>query len=85
MEDIENNIHNLDIKNGKYEFLLEGIEGTILSANVKQTLPYNRKKIISEIVDELEYITETLENHRAKIDMERNQFIQFLDSNVKDI
>ncbi len=85
LEDIENNIHNLDIKNGKYEFLLEGIEGTILSANVKQTLPYNRKKIISEIVDELEYITETLENHRAKIDMERNQFIQFLDSNVKDI
>ncbi|HHY05345.1 MAG TPA: hypothetical protein GX534_09225 [Thermoanaerobacterales bacterium] len=85
LEDIENNIHNLDIKNGKYEFLLEGIEGTILSANVKQTLPYNRKKIISEIVDELEYITETLENHRAKIDMERNQFIQLLDSNVKDI
>ncbi|NLK00038.1 MAG: hypothetical protein GX318_02220 [Clostridia bacterium] len=85
LKDIEDNIHELEIKNGKYEFLLEGIEGSILSAATKHNLPYNRKKIISEMIQEMENTIASLEKHKEKIDQAKNEFIPYLDSHVRDI
>lgn len=78
LEDIQNNIQNLEIKNGKYEFLLENIQGTVLTADIKQNLPYNREGTISKLICEMEDFTKNLETHKAIVDSERNQFIQYL-------
>lgn len=85
LEDIQNNIQNLEIKNGKYEFLLENIQGTVLTADIKQNLPYNREGTISKLICEMEDFTKNLETHKAMVDSERNQFVQFANINVKDI
>ena len=85
LEDVKNNIQSLEIRNGKYEFLSEGIEEVILLTDIKQSLPYNRKEIIAKILDEMESLTKDLDNHNESVDIERNQFIQFLNANVRDI
>lgn len=85
LEDINNNIHYLDIENGRYSFLLSSIESTLLPAALEQELPYNRKKVIANLINELEDITKNLETYRNNINIEKEQFIVFLESNVNDI
>ncbi len=85
LEGIQNNIQNMDIKNGKYEFLLEDIETVSLPEEIKQNLPYNREKIIYGIIEEMEDLTGDLKSHEEIVDRERNQFAQFLNADVKDI
>ncbi len=85
LKDIQNNLKYMEIKNGKFEFLLVDINETILSSDIKRNLPYNRKDIISKIVEEMEALTQKLEVHREKVFGERNQFIQFSNANVRDV
>ena len=85
LEDIKSHVQNLKIENGRYEFLTNNIKGIILSTDIKQDLPYRRKDIISKAIDDMEVLTKDLKNHRERVDMERNKFIQFLNENVRDI
>jgi DNA repair exonuclease SbcCD ATPase subunit len=85
LEDIQSNIQVLDIKNGKYEFLSEHIEVILLAADVKQDLTYDRRKVLAKIIGEMESLTAELERHAIEVGRERNQFIHFLEFEVKDI
>ena len=85
LEEIQDNIKNMDIKNGKYEFLIENIEEAILSSDIEQNLPYDREGIVSKMFEEMEKLTRDLEAKREKVIRDGNQFIQFLNVNVKDV
>lgn len=84
-KDINDNIHNLEIGNGKYGFLLSSIVSIILPSALVQELPYNRKKIINNLLEGMEDMANSLESYRENINLKRGQFIIFMENNVGDI
>ena len=85
LKDIENHIQNLKIESGKYEFLSSQVKSAILSSDIVQDLPYNRDKVISNIVNEMEELKTNVQLQEKQVNLEKNQFIQFLNENPIEI
>ncbi|MCC5911916.1 MAG: hypothetical protein JJT76_15975 [Clostridiaceae bacterium] len=84
-EELQGILRQLEMKNEKYEYLVEGIEVLVLTEEIKQDLPYKRKSIVENLISELEKLFELVEKEKIKKEKLKNKFIQFCNNSIKDV
>lgn len=78
-------INELKIKNGRYLYLAEEIKAGTLSKEIAEKFPYNRLLVISEVIDGLNKLANTLKDKEFKKEEEKQKFVEFCKSEIVDV
>lgn len=84
-KEIEDAIHELNIKNGKFAFLSENINEIELDHELAQEIPYQRQKLVGNIGDELEALLKNVEEKNSDVDKQKRNFMDFCNSQIVDV
>lgn len=83
-EAIDPCLESLKTKDGRYEYLAESIEPIYLEEDFYRDFPYNRKNFVDKILEDLEDLRQDLQEVSSKLEDEKNEFISFCNSEIKD-
>lgn len=74
----------LDRKHERYRYLIETIQEGQLTEELKRDFPYNRIGFVNELIGELTNIDKYLEEAKEKVNVQKNKFVNFCNTEIKD-
>lgn len=76
-EEIESVLKGMDIADGKYGFLKEGVESSVLEDGFIVEYPYKRKKVVKTLLSDLASGNDSVEESLKMREVEKSKFIKF--------
>lgn len=74
----------LVMKNERYEYLSDKVETSLIPKDILVEIPYNRIKYVNLLVEELEEISNNLEEKWDRVSKEKSKFEQFCNNSISD-
>ncbi|MCT4620321.1 MAG: hypothetical protein N4A62_13130 [Marinisporobacter sp.] len=81
---IDKIINNLQINNGRFSFLIDGVEDIMLGEDTTRDFPYDRKGFIDQLIHELTNLKNELSTAMKEVENHKNIFTNFCNDCIKD-
>ncbi|WP_352417768.1 hypothetical protein [Proteiniborus sp.] len=74
----------LEKKNERYEYLANKVEPSILPEDITVEIPYNRKKYINRLIEDLENFNYMVKEKKERVSKEKLKFESFCNNSISD-